>query len=129
VAVVTVFIPSTRLTIQRGVLAADTFGDELPAPTVVASGVPAAVTEGLGSSAENTQTSFQPSDARGGVLELFTIRLRPGADVREDDRLVDERTGAVYQARAIYSPHPFVGLADVRVVAVRTGATSQAVNA
>lgn len=126
----TVFIPSTRVTVQRGTAAANTFGDELPAVTPIATGIPAAVTEGLGSmsGASNTQTSFQPSDMRGGVAELFTIRLRPGTDVTEDDRLLDERTGAVYQVRAIYNPQSLVGLVDVRVAAVRTGAASLPVN-
>lgn len=121
----TAFIPSTRVTVQRGVLVANEFGDELPATTAVATGVPAAITEGLATStAPNNQITYQPVDMRGGVLETFTVRLRPGTDVTEDDRLVDERTGATYQVRAVYSPHPLVGLVDVRVVAVRTGAAS-----
>src|SRR5690606_24421717 len=125
---VTVFIPSTRMTVQRGTLAANEFGDELPATTAIATGVPASVSEGLGStSPQHTQRSFQPVEMRGGVVETFTIRLRPGTDVVEDDRLVDERTGAIYQVRACYTPPEIVGLVDVRVHAVRVAATSQGV--
>lgn len=123
------FIPSTRVTVLRGAAAPNSFGDELPADTPIATGVPAAVAEGLGSSqSQNTQRSFQPADQRGGVVETYTIRLRPGTDVLEDDRLLDERTGAVYQVRAIYTPPNLVGLVDVRAVAVRVAATSQPVN-
>lgn len=117
----TTFIPSTTVAVQRGVLAANEFGDELPATTSVATGLPAAVQE-------KRQRSYQPAEQRGGVVEEFTIRLRPTADVTEDDRLVDERTGAVYQVRTIHHPRSVVGLADVRVTAVRTGAASLPVN-
>lgn len=117
----TAFIPTTRVTVQRGVLAADSWGDQRASTTVAASGVPAAVTEGV-------QRSYQPSGARGGVVEAFTIRLRPGTDVTEDDRLVDERTGAIYQVRSVINPQTVVGIADVRVIAVRAGAASRPEN-
>lgn len=126
----TAFIPSTRVTIQRGELALSAYGDELPATTAIATGVPAAVVEttSSGTAASNSQVTYQPTDGRGGVVEQFTVRLRPGTDVVEDDRLLDERTGAVYQVRSVYGAHSLVGLADVRVTAVRTGAASLPVN-
>jgi len=117
--------------VQRGYLAANEYGDELPANTTVETGVPAAISEGLGTTgaSQHTQRTFEPTEMRGGVVETYTVRLRPGTDVREEDRLVDERTGAVYQALAVYTPPNLVGLVDTRVVARRVAATSQAVNA
>lgn len=117
----TTYVPSMTVSVMRGALAPNGFGDELSAATVVATGLPAAV-------AEKRQRSYQPAEQRGGVVEEFTIRLRPTADVTEDDRLLDERTGAVYQVRTIHHPRTVVGLADVRVTAVRTGAASLPVN-
>jgi Phage head-tail joining protein len=125
---VTAFLPTTRVTIQRGTLAANGFGDELPGTDVVASGIPAAVTEGVSTTSAATQVTYQPSSDRGGVVEEYTLRFRPDADVTEDDRVVDERTGAVYQIRSVFHPQSLVGLADTRCTAVRTGAASLPVN-
>lgn len=126
----TAFIPSTRVTIQRGIALPNTYGDELPSLTEIATGVPACVTEGTGSASggSTSQRTWQPNEDRAGVLEEYTVRLRPGTDVLEDDRLLDERTGAVYQVRVVYNPQFLVGLADVRTTAVRTGAASLPVN-
>lgn len=119
----TAFIPSTRVTVLRTEASADSFGDVRPDATAmsVASGVPAAVVEGR-------QTSYQPVDGRRGVVETYTIRLRPSTDVREDDRLLDERTGITYVVTSVSAPHSVAGIADVRVSAYRTGAASQLVN-
>lgn len=120
------FLPTMRVSILRGSHPENTYGDRHPSTAVTANGVPAAAVETavLGGS----QTSFVPADERGGVVERYTVRLRPGTDVTENDRLVDEATGAVYQVLSVYQPQSSVGLSDVRVSAVRTGATSQPVN-
>lgn len=119
-----VFIPSTTMTIERAEEAPDGWGDVRPSTTDLQTGIPAHITAGVGLIGRTDQRTYQPVDGRLGVVEDFTIRLRPGVDVTEQDRLVDERTGAVYQAVAIFHSHPIVGAADIRVFAVRTGAAS-----
>lgn len=117
----TVFVPSTLVTVMRGVTT-DEFGDEIDADVVVASGLPALVTE-------DGQQTGRPADGRdGGVAEQYVIRLRPDADVVELDRLLDQRTTAVYQVTAVYTPQGPTGIADVRVTAVRISSTSLPVN-
>lgn len=120
---VTAFLPTTRVTVLRAEDEADSFGDVRPSTTAmsVASGVPAAITEG-------SQASYQPVEGRRGVVEAYTVRLRPGVDVAEDDRLLDERTGITYVVTAVSAPQSLVGVADVRCATYRTGAASQLVN-
>lgn len=121
---ITVFIPSTTVTIERADEAPDTWGDVRPSTTDLRTGIPAHITAGVGLIGRTDQRSYQAVDGRLGVVEDFTVRLRPGTDVTENDRIVDERTGAVYQALAIFHSHPIVGAADIRVFAVRVGAAS-----
>ncbi|GAA3230705.1 hypothetical protein GCM10017691_23900 [Pseudonocardia petroleophila] len=118
------FIPTTTVTLKRGETT-DEFGDAVDGNTVVASGLPCAVTQsrGLGD-----QRSFVPSEARGGVVETFTLRFRPNVHVEEQDRVLDERQGLVYQVISVYNPQSVVGAADVRVTAIRVGAVSRPVN-
>jgi len=112
----TTFVPSTRITVLRG-SGVDSFGDETDVDTEVAEKMPAAITQ-------DRQRSYQQVEARGGVVETFTIRLRPGADVTEGDRFRDETSGHVYQVREVSNPPRLIGLPDVRVTAVRVGAQS-----
>ncbi len=114
-----VYVPTTRVKVLRGTTT-DVYGDPVDTSAEVATGLPAAV-------AEDRQRSFLASEQRGGVVEVFTIRLRPNADVREDDRLVDD-DGATYQVQAVSNPPGVIGMADVRVTAVRTGTRSESVN-
>lgn len=120
----TAFIPTTRVTVERAELAADTWGDVRPSTVDLVTGVPAAITEGVSLAGARHQLTHQPVNGRGGVIEEYTIRLRPGTDVTEDDRLRDERTGAVYQVRSVFNPQSVAGLSDIRVIAIRTGAAS-----
>lgn len=110
------FLPSATVAIQRG-SKVDEFGDEVDAKTVVAQGLPCLI-------AESVQRSFAPSEGRGGVVELYTLRFRPGTVLREQDRVVDERTGSVYLVTGVYSTSPVVGPPDVRAEARRVAAAS-----
>lgn len=112
----TVFIPTTTVALLRGTTV-DTFGDEIDVDVPITTGLPAAVTE-------NAQRSYRRAEGRGGQVETFTVRLRPGTDVTEQDRLRDERTGAVYLVTSVSHPQALTGLADVRVTAARVGAAS-----
>lgn len=115
------FMPATTITVRRGTPTVDEFGDRVDSTTVVAAGLPALLVE-------TDETSYRPNDQRAGVVEQFTIRLRSTADIREGDRLADDRTGRVYVAQSVVYPFSAVGPAtgadDVRVVARRVAATS-----
>lgn len=111
-----VFLPSTRVVVLRGT-GVDEFGDETDVDTETVTHLPASITQ-------DKQRSYQRVEQRGGVVETFTVRLRPNADVTEGDRLRDERTGHVYQVREVANPARLVGVPDVRVTAVRVAAQS-----
>lgn len=112
----TVFLPSTTLTVFRGA-AVDDYGDETDTTLAIALAVPAAVTE-------VRQRSWRPVEQRGGVADRYTIRLRPGVDVTEEDRLRDDNTGAIYQVQEVNKPARIVGAPDLRITAVRIAAHS-----
>lgn len=112
----TVFVPTTTVTIQRGT-GTDSYGDQVDSGQVRATGVPAAISE-------LRQRTHQPAEQRGRVSEQFRIRLRPGVDLAEQDRLLDERTGAYYQVGEVSTPPAVTGKADVRATATRVGARS-----
>lgn len=122
-------MPSTTVTLYRGE-GVDTYGDPVDVATVLYSGLPAVISEGsrVPQMTQPPQVSFHPADQRGGVVETYTIRLRPTTDAREGDRLMDERTSQVYLVRDVLNPQSVVGMADVRVIAQRVGALSQSVN-
>lgn len=113
----TVFIPTTRVDVLRPGTAVDAWGDPTGAVgDPISSGVPAAV-------AEDLQRSYLATEQRGGIVEYFTVRLRPGTDVREGDQLRD-RNGLVYQVDAVSNPPGVVGLTDVRATCSKAAATS-----
>lgn len=118
----TAFIATTRVDLRRTTTPdVDAWGEPVDADTTVATGLPAAISE-------DRQRSYLASGQREGVVDYYTIRLRPGVDVREGDRLVDA-AGTTYEAQSVSTQPAVYGRSDVRVSAIRTGATSQAVNA
>lgn len=114
----TAFLPNTVVDIYRGT-DTDAWGDVTgTGGTWVARGVPAFVNE-------DRQRSYLATGQRGGVVEFYTIRFRPGTDVQESDRVIvvpDETT--TYQVDAVSDPPGVVGLVDVRCTARRIAATS-----
>jgi len=110
------FIPTTTVTVQRG-FSLDSYGDQVDSGQARATGIPAAISE-------LRQRSHLPAEQRGGVSEQFLIRLRPGVDVAEQDRLLDERTSAYYLVTSISQAPAVVGQADIRATATRVGAQS-----
>jgi len=126
---VTVFLPTTTVTVYRGE-STDEYSDPTNIDTVYATGLPVAVTSARAprSFAHGDQRAWNPVDQRGGVVERFQIRMRPTADVREGDRLLDEREGLIYLVTDVSNPQSIVGMADVRVTAHRVAKHSQPVN-
>jgi len=111
-----VYVPTTTVRIERGEQL-DSFGDPVDLPLVHSTGQPVAITE-------QRQRRFNPAEQRTTLVEEYRIRFRPGVGVREEDRLVDERTGVVYQVKDVHHPPAVGGKADVRVRAVKVGAVS-----
>lgn len=116
----TAFIPTTTITIYRGE-STDAFGDPVDNNVAIATEVPAAISETL-------PRWFRPDEQRGGVVDKYTIRLRPNISIQEGDRLLDERTDVTYLVQSVEYQQSIVGLADIRVIAQQVGALSQPVN-
>lgn len=118
----TVFVPNTTVRIERDNGAApatgthvEGYGPDVSNWTVVATGAPAYLYE-------DEQQTWDPAASRMTIREVVVARLRPGADVRDRDRLVDESSGFTYQVDQITNPASVVGDADVRIVTVRIAA-------
>lgn len=112
----TVFWPTTTVRIERGD-DTDEYGDPIDSDTVYASALPATITE-------ISQRSFRAAEQRGGSVEEFTVRLRPSSPLQEGDRVIDERTEAVYQIRSVRHSPTVVGIADVIATAVQISKVS-----
>jgi hypothetical protein len=96
------FLPSTTVTILRGSPSADAFGDDVDTPTAVASGIEALIIE-------DSQTSNELVDERGGIVETYTVRLRYDADTREGDRIRDDLTSRIYRVLDVRRANPALG--------------------
>lgn len=107
------FVPTASLTLTRLGVSTDALGDETATTVLAVAGLPAHVLE-------TKQDRPGPENARTTVVETYTIRLRPGTDIREDDRLTDTASGAVYEVRSVnVDPGELYPGCDVRVVARR----------
>jgi hypothetical protein len=100
-------IPNTTLAVLRTNEAnppTDEFGDPIDSDTVVASGLPATVTE-------KQQRTFNPATGVTAYRDTYLIELRPGAFVfTERDRVRDERRSTVYQVENVaLSPAQLMG--------------------
>jgi hypothetical protein len=119
----TSFIPNTTVRIERdnatapatGNPVVDGYGPDLSNWTPVATGAPAYVFE-------DEQRTWDPATERATIREVVVIRLRPDAPVQDRDRIIDERSGALYQVDTISTQGSVVGLADIRVTTIRIAA-------
>lgn len=116
----TVFMPTALVSLYRDV-DEDEFGDPIDDNVVItASDLPALITE-------KSQRTFLPAEQRLGVIERYIIRLRPGTDVKEGDRLRDQATDSWYQVQEVINVPLIIGAPDVRVTAVKVGNQSNTV--
>lgn len=81
-------IATTRLDVLRGTTT-DAYGDEQDTDTVVATGIPASLTE----QSRRVTTRDDPTPR---IIRTITARVPAGSDIRDQDRVRDQRTGAVY---------------------------------
>lgn len=79
---------NTTMTIMRGD-AADTYGDESPMGSKVATGI-------LAFLVEKTRKVFTFDDPSPRIVRYHVARVDPRTDIRENDIMMDERTGVHY---------------------------------
>lgn len=100
-------IPSTTVSILRGEVI-DEFGDPKDSDVSVAAGVPISITE-------NNQRVYIAAEGRLTIIRQQIGRVRPGFDIREKDRLRDDRTGDIYLVEGISQPLSGVRTLDQRI--------------
>lgn len=105
-------IATTTLTVLRGTTT-DAYGDEQDTDTPVATGVIAALTE----QSRRVTTRENPTPR---IVRYAVARVPAGTDIRDQDRVRDERTGATYIVEAPSSMANPAMAADLRLDLRRT---------
>lgn len=107
-----VAIATTRISILRGTTT-DAYGDEQDTDTPIATGIPASLTE----QSRRVTTRDDPTPR---IVRYAVARVSAGTDVTDQDRVKDERTGAVYIVDAVSSMANPALTADLRLDLRRT---------
>jgi hypothetical protein len=105
-------LATTRLTVYRGTTT-DAYGDDQDTNTPVATGIPASLVE----QSRRVTTRDDPTPR---VVRYAVARVTAGTDITDQDRLVDERTGAVYIVDAVSSMTSPAVASDLRLDLRRT---------
>lgn len=99
--------PTTVIEILGGTAAADVWGDPVEASTVVASGIPAAITE-------TRQVIATESDSQAVAVHYYTGRVPAGTAVTKDQRVRDA-AGNVYSIDYVNVPNAIGAPGDIRL--------------
>lgn len=105
-------IATTTIAVLRGTTT-DAYDDEVDTDTPVASGIPAALTE----QSRRVTTRDDPTPR---IVRYAVARVAVGTDVTDQDRVRDERTGAIYSVDAVSSMANPAAAADIRLDLRRT---------
>jgi hypothetical protein len=105
-------VATTTLSVLRGTTT-DAYGDEQDVDTVVQTGIRAALTE----QARRVTTRDDPTPR---IVRYAVGRVTAGTDITDQDRVRDERTGAVYIVEAVSSMANPAVAADIRLDLRRT---------
>ncbi len=105
-------IATTRISILRG-STTDGYGDEVDTDTPIASSIPAALTE----QSRRVTTRDDPTPR---IVRYAVARVPARTEVTDQDRVRDERTGAVYIVDAVSSMTNPAAAADLRLDLRRT---------
>lgn len=97
-----------RYSIIRGTTSLSTYGDEVQTDTVLKAGV-------IGSVIEKTRQNFDPQSSRIVTLRQLTGRFKNGTDIKDGDRVKDEKTGTVYLVNSVSHSTALVNKPDVVV--------------
>lgn len=100
------FRPNTYVTVLRTSPAdsVDEFGDPTDNETVASTGNPMSIQI-------NSKRQFLPSENRTTIVQTIFGRCRANVDVKETDRLKDERTGYLYMIEELLEPMDPIGAA------------------
>jgi hypothetical protein len=110
-----VFLPTTLMSLYRGVSEND-LGEGTDNNVVIyASDLPAVITE-------KSQRTWLPTEGRMTTVQRYIVRFRPGTDIREMDRIRDQFTNAWYQVQEVINVPLVIGAPDVRCAAIRVAA-------
>jgi hypothetical protein len=102
------FRPTTLVTILRTSPSTltDEFGDPADNETVSSTGNPFSIIM-------QSKRQFLPSENRTTVVENIAARCRGNVDVKETDRLKDERTSFLYMIESIIHPQDPIGASAI----------------
>jgi hypothetical protein len=103
---------TTTLTVYRGTTT-DGYGDEQDTDTAVHTGIPASLVE-------QTRRVTSRDDPTPRIVRYTVGRVTAGTDITDQDRVRDERTGAVYIVDAVSSMNSAAAAADLRLDLRRT---------
>lgn len=105
---------STRVSISRAVQT-DAYGDPVDIDSVpLYTGVPCTI-------ALNSRATQNPASTTPRQVSWFSCVVPHGTDIRDDDRIVDEATGVVYDVEGV-NPLPSFGVrGDVWCTLTRSG--------
>lgn len=107
-----VALATTTVSVFRGTTT-DDYGDEADTDTPLYTGIPASLTE-------QTRRVTTRDDPAPRIVRYAVARVAAGTDVTDQDRLRDERTGAVYIVDAVSSMANPALTADLRLDLRRT---------
>ena len=88
---------TTTVTVLRGE-STDAYGDPIDIDATVYRGVPASIIE------QQPNSRSRPVDGRTDQVRGYACRIGPRYELRKNDRLRDERTGAVYTVDIVQTP-------------------------
>ena len=101
------FLATTTITVLRGT-ATDRYGDEVDTETVVATRIPASILE-------RPVQGARPASGRKDTQRGYALRVWGAVDVRQDDRIRDERTGLTFVVLTYAPSTNPVGLGSTRL--------------
>lgn len=106
------WLANTTVTILRG-SQVDEYGDEVDDDTAVATGVRASLLE-------RTVTDLDRETGGTRQLRRVTGRVGTQVDIREGDRIKDERTDEIYAVNTLTRPTGFTHVSSIRLDLDRT---------
>lgn len=97
-----------KYTIIRGTSSINEYGDEVESQEDLHTGV-------LGSVIETTRQAFNPQDSRVVTVRTLMGRFKNGTDIKDGDRIRDEKSGETFLVSAVYRGTSFVNKPDLMV--------------
>jgi len=96
----------TTVSVKRGTVIGE-YGDELDSDEVVKTGLAASILEA-------PVRGTRPVTGRTDTPRTYVLRMWRRFELRQDDRIVDERTGSEYVVTTLAPTTRFVGLGSTR---------------